>query len=82
MAAHQREEAALAACSVLQAYKAELSKSPHTTELMAGVANIMISLQVLTTSICSHSQPKLQQAARHHTSMQTKLLSSRSVMAA
>ncbi|KAA6423409.1 MAG: hypothetical protein FRX49_06470 [Trebouxia sp. A1-2] len=45
LATDQREAAAHSACSALQAHKAELSQSSHMTELAAGLANIMISLQ-------------------------------------
>ena len=44
--ADQRQNAALAACMAIQALKADLRSSSHMTELTAGTANLMISLQV------------------------------------
>lgn len=45
--AGQRQSAALAACVAVQAHKAELRRSSHITELTAGIANLVIGLQVL-----------------------------------
>ncbi|DBA78919.1 TPA: hypothetical protein ACH3X1_008798 [Trebouxia sp. C0004] len=45
LATEQREAVAHAACSAIRVHKAELSQSSHVTELAAGLANIMISLQ-------------------------------------
>lgn len=42
----QRQSAALAACVAVQAHKAELRRSSHITELTAGIANLIIGLQV------------------------------------
>ncbi|KAL0053260.1 hypothetical protein WJX82_003456 [Trebouxia sp. C0006] len=50
LATDQREAAAKAACSAIQAHKAELSQSSYMTELAAGLANIMISLQCQGTA--------------------------------
>lgn len=44
--AEQRQHAALAACMAIQALKADLKCSSHMTELTAGTANLIISLQV------------------------------------
>lgn len=46
-----REAAALVACSAIQAHKAELKQRKHIKEVTAGVANLMIGLQVLSLPI-------------------------------
>lgn len=58
VAVHSREEAALAACSVLHNHSNDQKLSSHMTELTAGIANIMIALEVLpsTACLCNHAR--------------------------
>lgn len=44
--ADQRQSVTVAACVAIQAHKAELRHSSQITELTAGIANLVIGLQV------------------------------------
>lgn len=44
--ASQRQRAAMAACLAIFVHKADLRCSSHMTELAAGIANLIIGMQV------------------------------------